>query len=280
MEKSFTFRFYDISREKKGIPSLLSMLRDVAAKPNREACQVQLAQDFVVRLEQLEDDGSDAVVGEFTRCQSTNLPAELDGSNRKALAAKKLGHSIVFRFNHKIGALGIQYDPRVMSPGRVLDYISSFNPKAIYSMLPRIDNTAWQKFNGGQTRKLQIRISNPADLSLLEGPAKAAAESFKSMAEAYGAPSVTIEISMGHKTGFLSSAVTGLAKKFASLGSSGAYVDKMTAKTIVNDISEDIDLIEDRVVLKDTLSIDDRDPVKNYIVKKNYLSSEMKKLIG
>jgi hypothetical protein len=48
----------------------------------------------------------------------------------------------------------------------------------------------------------------------------------------------------------------------------------------VNDVSEEIDLIEDRQVLKDTLSIDDRDPDKNYKIKVQFLSTRMKKLMG
>jgi len=280
MEKSFTFRFYDISRSNASIPELVDMLKEIATEPDKELRQVQLAQDYVVRLEHLEDDGTDAVIGEFTRCQSTNLPSELDGATRKALAAKKLGHSVVFRYNRKVGILGIQYDPRIMSPGRILDYVASFNPKAIYSMMPRINEKAWERFNQGKTKKLVIRIANPTDLGALDGPAKAASESFKAMADAYDAPVVTIEISMGHRKGFLSQAVTAVAEKFSQLGITGAYVDKMTAKTVVNDETENIDLLEDRQVIKDTLPIDDRDPDKNYFVKKSYLSNEMKKILG
>lgn len=279
MEKQFTFRFYDISREREEIPSMLDMLRQAYKEPDREKRQVQLAQDYIVRLEELEDDGADAVVGEFTRCQGTNFPAELDGSTRKALAAKGLGHSIVFRYNHKIGVLGIQYDPRVVSPGRILGYLSSYNSAAIYRMDPRIDKDAWKKFNSGPTRKLALRISNPSDLEQVEGPGQAVSQSLKAMADAYDAPSILIEISMGHRKGSLSSAIRNLANSLSSLGG-GASVDKLSAVTVINDISENIDLIEDRVVLKDTLGIDDRDPDTNYQVKKSYLSFEMKKLFG
>ena len=167
-------------------PAFVDMLRQVALEPDKQKRQVQLAQDYTIRLEELEDDGADAVVGEFTRCQGTNFPAEIDGPNRKALTAKGLGHSIVFRYNHKLGVLGIQYDPRVVSPGKVLEYLSFYNAAAIYKIEPRINAGAWKKFNSGQTRKLVMRIANPSDLKQVEGPGQAAAESMKAMAGSPG----------------------------------------------------------------------------------------------
>lgn len=61
MERTFTFRYYEISRETDKIPAMVDMLRQIAAvasKPDRER---QLAADYVVRLENFEDDGADAV---------------------------------------------------------------------------------------------------------------------------------------------------------------------------------------------------------------------------
>lgn len=256
------------------------MLRQISQQPDQSKRAIQLAQDYVLRLEHLEDDGADAVIGEFTRCQGTNLPAEIDGPTRKALTAKNLGHSIVFRYNHKLAVLGVQYDTKVISPGRILDYLSAFNASAQYSMEPRINKDAWKKFNSGQTRKLVMRIANPTDLKDVEVQGNAAGQSIKAMAEAYDAPSITIEISMGRRKGGLSKAIRGLADTFSKLGNPEVHVEKLSAVTVVDDASEPIDLIEDRVTIKDTISIDDRDPDKNYQVKKNYLSIEMKKLVG
>lgn len=85
---------------------------------------------------------------------------------------------------------------------------------------------------------------------------------------------------MGHHGGFLSAAVNGLAKQLAEMNVPGFRLDKLQATTVVNDESEPIDLIEERVVAKDSLNIDDRDPEKIYSVKKKYLVDEMKKLVG
>ena len=78
MEKSFTFRFYDVARPDARAPAMVNMLRQVAGIADRDRRERLLAADYTVRLENLEDDGADAVVGELTRCQNTNLPAEID----------------------------------------------------------------------------------------------------------------------------------------------------------------------------------------------------------
>lgn len=278
MEKTFTFRFYDVSRNKRSLPPMVDVLTQISSIADKTQREQQLSMDYVVRLENFEKDGANAVVGELLRCQATNMPSELKAGKRRALTAERLGHSIVFRLNHKTGVLGIQYDPRIISPGRLLDYLAANDPSAVYSMTPRINSEAWKRFNSGRTRKLSIKISNPEDMADLSGNGKAASTGMKTMAEAYDAPSIAVEISMGHHKGFLSEAVTGLAKQL--LGMSGGRLDKLSAVTVIDDTREEIDLIEDRVICRDTLKIDDRDPEVNWQVKRKFLCYEMKKLFG
>ena len=280
MDKNFTFRFYDVVKPNSRSPLMVDLFRHIAGISDKKKREQYLAQDYTVRLENLDDDGPDAVVGELTRCQNTNLPAEISAGRRSALQAERLGHSIVFRLNHKIGALGIQYDTRVISPGRILDYLASFNSAAIYRIDPRINQDAWQKFNSGQVRKFKVRIHNPDDMGSLSGAGSSASAAFKAMGEAYDAPSVYVELSMGHRRGFLSGAINGLAAQLAAMNFPGVNLDKMSAVVIENDETHEFDLIEDRLVSKDTLSIDDRDPDKNWEIKKAFLCREMKKLIG
>ncbi|TPJ21654.1 hypothetical protein [Mesorhizobium sp. B2-7-2] len=280
MEKTFTFRFYNVTRNNNHTPAMVDILRLVAGIADKTQREKLLATDYIVRLENLEDDGPNAVVGELTRCQNTNLPSEIDHGDRRPLEVERLGHSVVFRFNHQMGVLGIQYDPRIISPGRVLEYLSAFNAAAIYEMQPRINEEAWAKFNAGETRKLSIRIANPDDMGVFAGPAQAASDSFRAMGDAYGAPLVTVEISMGHHRGFLSNAVRGLAAQLANMNFPGVRLDRLTAKTVVNDASEEIDLIEDRVVARETLEIHDRDPDINWQVKRNYLNQTMQQIFG
>lgn len=280
MDKRFTFRFYNVTRDDAKKPAMVDILRQIASEKDRSKREQLLSQDYTIRLEELEDDGADAVVGEFVRCQSTNLPSELDGAVRKPLTAKQLGHSIVFRLNHKTGVMGFQHDPRVVSIGRVLEYLRIYNGAAFYTVLPRVNKDAWTRFKAGSIRKLSVRIASPDTMDDLKGDGKAASSGIKGLAEAYEAPVIGIELSMGHRKGFLDDAVKGLADMLSTAIGPKARVDKMTAVTVIDDISEEVDLIEELQVLRDTLAIDDRDPIKNYNVKKSYLCREMKKLIG
>ncbi|MBX4965423.1 hypothetical protein [Rhizobium binae] len=244
MNKSFTFRFYNVTRDDPKKPPMVDILRQIAKEPDRAKREHPLAEDYTIRLEELEDDGGDAVVGEFVRCQSTNLPSELDGSVRKPLTAKQLGHSIVFRLNHELGVIGFQHDPRVVSLGRVLEYLRIYHGAAFYSVEPRLNKDAWKKFNAGSVRKLAIRVASPDSMNDLAGDGHAASSGLKALAEAYEAPSISIELSMGHRKGYLSDAVKGLADLLSTAIGPHARVDKLSAVTTVDDSTEEIDLIE------------------------------------
>ncbi len=279
LDKTVTIRYFSVSKVKDTAPSLVDVLRSIAAKASRKDRERQLAAYYVVRLENFEDDGADGVVGELVRCQNTNLPGSVSDAGMAALTVDRLGHSIVFRYNHKNGTLGIQYDARIISPARLLEYVSAFNPQAIYSMAPKVNKDAWAKFKSGRPRKLTIRIANPESLDALDGASSAATKGIKAMAEAYDAPYVTVEISMGNRKGALSSAIIGMADQMSKL-LGGAHVERMSATSIVNDESEDIDLIEDRVQSRETLQLHDRDPVQNWKIKRDHLCQDMKKLFG
>ncbi|MBY5354340.1 hypothetical protein HFO94_12470 [Rhizobium leguminosarum] len=280
MEKSFTFRFYNIGRDDPGKPAMVDVLRQAAGEPDKLKREQKLAQDVTIRLEELQDDGADAVIGEFVRCQDTNLPSELDGATRKPLTAKKLGHSVVFRLNHKKGVIGIQHDPRIVSLGRILEYLHAYHAAAFYTVEPRLDPKAWQKFKKGSVRKLALRIASPDTMADLGGTDNAASTGIRSLAEAYDAPTIGIELSMGHRKGFLSNAIFDFADKLTNSLGPTARLDKLTAITVINEETEVLDLIEERQMLKDTLAIDDRDPVKNYQVKTAYLAAQMKRIVG
>lgn len=65
----------------------------------------------------------------------------------------------------------------------------------------------------------------------------------------------------------------------AKLGG-GARLDKLAAVTIVNDEREELDLIEQRVMVREELEIHARDPETNWKIKRDFLKAEMKKLMG
>lgn len=54
----------------------------------------------------------------------------------------------------------------------------------------------------------------------------------------------------------------------------------MSAVTIINNESEELDLIEDRVQSREALKLHDRDPKINWQIKRKHICQDMKKLIG
>ena len=280
MDKKFTFRYYDLTRDDGRSPRFADILDDIIKIPEAADREKQLAANFIVRLERLEKDGADAVVGEMVRCQGTNLPSEIVDGTRQIIDADQLGHSVVFRYNFRLGKLGIQYDVRTLSPGRLLEYVSAFHAAAIYSLQPIVNADAWRKFMAGDVRRLTARIANPSDMGELDGVHNAAGQGFKAMAEAYNAPMITLEISMGTFPGALSKATNALAQGLAAMNFPGVSLDKLRGKVVTNDQIEEFDLIEDRVVTKADLEIHDKDHNVNWNIKRKFLSDDMKRLFA
>lgn len=278
MEKSTSFRFYRISRHNKKQPTLLESFREIAKISKKGDREREIAADFRLRLEEFEDDGPAAVIGEVVRVQSTNMPSEIMDTGRLPLSTKNpLGHSIVFRFNHKKSVLVVQYEPRIASPGRLLDYVKACWGGASYIIEPMIKPESWERFNSGDVRKLSVRIAQPEHLGNVGKAHAAAASGIKAMSEAYSAPSIRIELSMGHKSGALSESIKTLAKSFFRASEdTSASVESMKAVAFIDDSREEIDLIEERLKIKETLPLDDRDPEKNYKIKKIFISKVMK----
>lgn len=277
MERSLTFRFYTIKR-KNGVPALIPTLQEISKIKKKGDREKELRPDHVIRLEEFETDGPNCVVGEVVRVQSTNMPSEVDANGRKPLSTKNpLGHGVIFRFNESKSVLCVQHEPRIASAGRILDYITECWPAAIYEIAPMLKKKAWERFDSGDVRKLSIRVANPEQLELAAKAHQAAADSFRAMGEAYSAPSIKIELSMGgRRAGKLKQSVKGLAKALIDkVNGDGASVESMSAVAYVDDSREEIDLIEERLKVKDTLPLDDRDPVANYKIKKQFIRKIM-----
>jgi len=280
MQKQFSFRFYSTDKLKKTVPDLIDVLENIKKVSPKSKRERTIDTDYRVRLEQLHNESSNVVVGELLRCQSTNLPAALNSAGvREQLDTPRLGHSVVFRYDAQKGVLGIQYDVRVISPGRFLDYLLEYDSSAAYSALPVLKDGSWKKFQNGDIRKIVIGVAQPADVSVVSGASNAATSGFKKMGAAYGAPSMVVELSMGHHKGALLKSVKEVATDLLNMVGSGAYVTKLTAVTEINDAREEVDLLKDRLVARDTLAIDDRDPNTNYQVKIAFLTKEMKRLV-
>lgn len=97
------------------------------------------------------------------------------------------------------------------------------------------------------------------------------------MGEAYDAPVITIELSMGQRAGMLSEATKSLVKYFRDKAISGAVDVRKLQATVKDDDApkDDIDLLEDILSVKKSLPLEDNNPDKNFKIKTAALKEQM-----
>lgn len=283
MDKRITFRFYKVTRDPKSKVALADALQEIGNIDGAKAREKHLGTDFYARAEVIMPHKG-SIVGDMTRIQKTNLPAEIVGDERRPLRGKNpLGHSIVFRYLPGSGDLGIQYDPRILSPKRFMQYVGATVDNALFRLNPIVREDMWERFKEAPVRKLAIAIASPTNLeSVDKGDAAAALTSFRNMGEAYDSPQITIEMSMGRKSGALSESIKGLVRHIrASVVKEQVDVARMKARIVdEDDKSQDIDLLEDILSVKEELPLKDNDPDANYEIKIEALRKAMNEFIG
>ena len=152
MEKNISFRFYQVSRPKKSDPLFVDALREIAKIKKKIDREREIRADVFVRLEELDDDGPDSIVGEIIRVQDRG-PSGVGGEmfpipgnstcgitiaaavfrSKRFLSAPVVRHahappaSIVEQGRHGGGRIGFAEEPAhipgVDQPGDVLDFI-------------------------------------------------------------------------------------------------------------------------------------------------------------
>lgn len=277
MDRSVTVRFYRVERPSRNTPRLLDVLQHIVALalPDRERT---IRTDFDVRLEHMQPDGPNVVAGEFTRIQTTNFPSEVDGRGTHPLSVDNpLGHGIAFRFDHARSVLAIQYDVRVISPGRVFDYLKIMWPEASYRLRPLVRNDMWRRFNRGPVRKVEIAIASPSNLADIEGPDQAAFDAVRTLGGAYEAPILRVEMSMGRRNGALSDNVKTLARSLWEAASIGNVdIRAMNAVTeVVEGPNDEINLLDELLSAQEVLPLPDRDPERSYAIRRQFLQHAM-----
>ncbi|MEA1833997.1 hypothetical protein U8607_18065 [Methylobacterium durans] len=275
MDKNVTVKLFRIERANETVPRIIDVLRRIDAIQGYGNRERHIGSNFVVRLESLDEENQHVVCGELTRIQSTNMPSEVTTAGRTALSTQnRLGHSVVFRINHHLGLLGMEFNSRVCSPGRLIGYLAEFDPTAAYRMLPLVREDAWERYNRSEPRKIQVSVASPTDLSVLDGDGRAVGEAIAAMGEAYEAPKITVEISMGQARGHLGQRITGFVHELLTK-SSQEEIQLEKLKAFTPDFPEGIDFLDELVVFREELSLHDRDPDINFSIKKDYLRRVM-----
>ncbi|GJD83649.1 hypothetical protein [Methylobacterium haplocladii] len=275
MDKNVTVKLFRIERENDSVPRLVDVLRRIDSIPGYVNREKHIAPNFAVRLELLEEENQHVICCELTRIQSTNLPSEVTPAGRTALTtSNRLGHSVVFRVNHHLGLLGMEFNNRVCSPGRLLNYLHEFDSTASYRMLPVVREDAWERYNQSAPRKIEVKVASPTDLSVLDGDGRAVGEAFSAMGDAYNAPQITVEISMGHSPGHLGRRITGAVRELLSR-SARDQIQLEKLKVYNPDYPLGIDFLSELLIFHEELNLHDRDPDVNFATKRDYLRRVM-----
>ena len=275
MNNQITFRFYPVSKEKSvphTLSSVMSAIGKVTPKVKRER---QIAGGALLRLEEFETETDGSIVGELIRVQSTNMPADVTDDGRQALAVKRgLAHGVIFRYDEPAKVLTVQHAPQIASVGRIMDYIAAYQTGAVFVAAPMVKKDSWARFNSGGVRKLTVRVARPAELQA--DASQSCFTGMRLMGTQYDAPSVKVEISMGHYKGTLGDSVRSLASQAVNLfgGGDGAELRSLSAKVEGED--GDVDLISERLKVTEDLNLDPTDPHKNYERKRSFIRQIMK----
>lgn len=282
MDKRITFRFYEVTKVRNhrfNFGEVLTQIGGIRRPGDREQ---QLAADYYVRAEIVEPMRG-SIHGEFTRVQRTNFPSEINENGRTPLrTVNPLGHGIVFRYLPGNSRLGLQYDPRTISPSKIAYYVSQMIEGADFEFNPIIREDMWERFNQGNVRKVSIGISQPGNLDAVDrGGAQSIAQAFREMGDAYDAPKINIELSMGNRRGALSERIRAAVRHFrAQAVQDEIVVTTMKAKVKQEgEKAEDLDLLEDILSVKDNLQLADNDPETNYRIKLAALRDKMNEWI-
>jgi hypothetical protein len=273
MTNRISVRFYSVEKLQPNGPSLKRALEHIS-QMNHEQRQIQLGEGVIVRLERFEEDAGE-LCGEFTRVRDTDFPFEVRPDGVRSLQTEgPIGTGVAFRFRPGDHTLAMQFDTRIVSPGRVVDFFLHADTRFGFSFTPKLDEENWLKFNDSPIRKLRIGIASPQHLDALEGEGEAVGTAFRRLGEAYSGQVITIEIGMGHRRGALSAAARQAAGAIGQL-MAGGQADVRSLKGWIKPAEdrpvEEINLIDEFLSDKIEFPSPKNNPDENYAVRKNLL---------
>lgn len=281
MEKSVTLRFYEVRRTSANRPMFADILRMISRKQMTDREKRVGLDEILVRLEDFDEAGSE-IWGQFIRGQSGNRPGRMLPAGTDALPFREpLGHGVAFRYRTQDGILAIQFDSKILSPARVVDYLYAHDPNAEFQLLPRMRADAWQKFNDLPLRKLTVAIAGHPNPAQLDNDTNAVWANVNDMKDAYGAETVRIELGMGHCHGALRAAAKAFAREAFRRWENGED-DIRTLKGVMDTgqgvPNDEIDLMGALLDVKEVLSFQEDDWRRFYDLRRELLSSRLRLL--
>ena len=245
------------SHHVRGLPQSLREISDMEMEARKKTIE-----GIDCRLERLH--GRDGLLyGEIIKIQEDNLPAEVHSQGLTKLGASKIGFGVAFVFDGTVNALAIQYLPNVVSPARLRNYLHAHHVGNAFLFAPIPAPDVWEKIRRSGIKKFHIRMAMPQHFSETAGGKLG--DQLKDLAQAYGAPYVTVELSVGRKKTQLFDVLKGQAR---ALVSQDENVRAMKIKTFEE--AEEIDLLHDFLKDEGELELSD-DPEKNYQQRSDYV---------
>lgn len=202
------------------------------------------------------------LLGEVVRVQTENIPPEAQQGGLVPLAIGGLGHSVAFCFDEQSSVIAVQFDPRGVSLGLMLDYLAVVSPGAGFIYKPIVNDDAWERYNRGEPRTLTLSIAAPQQIERLDGIPGSVLSVSKRLAEITQAPIVTVQVAMGHSKGSLfKDAVDQIIQRFSSEGEESGVRDLSVRSKADGLPADEIDFLRDLARDQETLELssDDHD---------------------
>lgn len=277
MPKPMTVRFYQVGKVAQNGPSLRTVLQSIYDLGEPGTRERQLSGAFTCRLERFAATPG-YLAGEMMRVRSTDLPCEVHPDGTRALNVDvPIGDGIAFHFRESDHKLAIQYDARTLSPGRFNDYIHQMVNAGQFVFDPALDPLALARFRAQPLRKLRVRLARPQQLGALEDDMAAAGEAFRELGDAYQAPMVTLEMSMGHFGGQLSDGAKQMVEGFLTMAGHNSDVRGITVTPDAGEgqENEDINLLDTLLSIKGEVFPASEGPDDVYVASSAFVRAQL-----
>lgn len=281
MEKTVTLRFYDVRRTSNDKPAFADVLRLIAAKPMADREARVGVEDILVRLEDFGEDGGE-IHGQFIRGQSGNRPGQMLPAGTTNLPFREpLGHGVAFRYRPANGLLAIQFDSKILSVGRVLDYLYQHEVRAEYRLTARLREDAWERFAELPLRRLEVSVAGHPNAADLDDENEPVWRNVAEIKQAYGADTVNFQIGMGHRKGTLFDDAKGILREAFRRHENGEddiRAIKGVLETGEGARNDEIDLLGTLLDVKEELHFDGDDFPRFYRLRRDLLADKIRLL--
>ncbi len=275
-----TFRSYDIAKNPIAGGENFETALDRIFKldfPDRWQHITKKSAVSLYRYEPTED--GNKIFGEFLRISNEDFPMMVDqlGAHKIPMPDEnnRIGKGAAFCYDILAKRLYLQYDFRTVPDSRAMYYLNSFSPNTSFSANVRMRDNIWAQIQRSDVKKVMIRVASPTNFRAVDDGG-GLGSIFRSMGQAYEAPSIYVEMSVGRgKNARLGERIIGVLERFRNRGAD----DDLEVRSVKAQIKEDdespevVDLINDVFSIQEDLDLPKNDPAPNYRMRKVLLNN-------